>query len=74
MKKNQRELVMDYINEFGSITRFEAFVELGITELPKRVSELRQGGVNIVGKTETGKNRRGVPTHWTRYSMGCSDG
>lgn len=67
---NQCERVVDYINKFGSITRMDAFLDLGITELPKRVSELRQAGVNIVGKTETGKNRFGDSTHWNRYSMG----
>lgn len=70
MKKNQRDLVVDYIKEFGSITSMNAFLDLGITDLPKRVSELRQGGVNIVDRLETGKNRRGEPTHWKRYSLG----
>ena len=66
---NQRQEILEYLEFFGSITRFEAFRELGITDLPKRISELIRDGVKIDKKMKYGKNRRGKPTHWMIYSL-----
>ena len=37
-----RERVLKYIKDFGSITTFEAFTELGCTRLSEYIRQLRQ--------------------------------
>ena len=65
----QRERVLQYIRETGSITRMDAAVEIGCHELASRIGELEAQGYKFTKKTEKGKNRYGDPTHWTRYSL-----
>ena len=43
----QRELILNYIKDFGSITPLEAFADLGITKLATRISEMRRDGIAI---------------------------
>ena len=69
---NQRELVLKYIEDFGSITSYDAVKDLGIIELPKRVSELRKLGFDIVGTQEKSINRYGKPCHYHRYTLRAS--
>lgn len=66
---NQRELILKYIGDFGSITPMEAFMDLGCTKLATRVSELKTDGYPILDKWEKGKNRYGKPTRWKRYRL-----
>ena len=47
----------------------EAFVDLGITKLSTRISELIRDGVDINKETERSANRYGEVTHYTRYSL-----
>lgn len=67
MKKTQRERIVDYINEFGSITSLDAYKDLGITQLGARIFELKEEGYLFETECETGKNRYGEPVHYTRY-------
>jgi len=69
MKKTQRERIVDYINEFGSITSLDAYRDLGITQLGARIFELKEEGYLFETKPETGKNRYGEVTHFTRYKF-----
>lgn len=66
---NQRERILAYIDEFGSITPMEAFADLGITKLATRVSELDALGVKLHKEWEVGRNRYGKPVRYMRYSM-----
>lgn len=66
----QGERIIDYINRFGSISRKEAFNDLGITELSARICELEKKGYSFDRKSETSKNRFGDPVTYTRYSRG----
>lgn len=66
---NQRELIVKYIRDFGSITPMDAFMDLGCTKLATRVSELKDEGYRILDKWEKGKNRYGKPTRWKRYRL-----
>ncbi len=68
-KANQRKRIIEYIKEFGSITTYEAFSELGCVCLPKRISELKDEGYLFDIKVETGKNRYGDPVNYNRYSL-----
>ena len=65
----QRERVLDYINECGSITALEAVHELGITQLSARIVELEREGIRFHKETCFGRNRYGDKTHWVKYSF-----
>ena len=67
-KPTQKELILDYIADFGSITPMEAF-PLGITKLATRISEMRKEGMEFKIEQITGKNRYGKPTHYAKYSF-----
>lgn len=72
---NQRQRILAYIDEFGSISPFEAFVDLGITKLASRVSELiYQDGVAIKKEKEYAFNRCGEKVHYMRYSREVQNG
>ena len=67
MKKPQTELILDYINEFGSITQKTAYDLFGCMRLGARIHDLRSVGHDIETKMETKNNRFGVPTTYARY-------
>ena len=66
----QYEKIIDYMNDFGSISPMEAFADLGITKLATRISEMRRDGIDIIGTMETSRNRYGETTHYMRYTFG----
>lgn len=63
----QRDRILEYMDTFGSITPFQAFVDLGITKLSTRISEMRKDGINITDEMMYSKNRYGEPTHYKKY-------
>ena len=65
----QREAIIEYITDFGSITPMEAYSDLGITKLATRISEMRRDGMQFKIETVKSKNRYGKPTHYARYSF-----
>lgn len=65
----QRERVVQYIKEVGSITAWEAMKELGVMQLAARLCELKDEGYRFGKQTEKGKNRYGDPCRWTRYTL-----
>lgn len=64
---NQNKLVLDYLQENGSITPREALDEFGIMRLGARVYELRQQGYPIKTKTTTSRNRYGETVNYATY-------
>ena len=68
-KPTQNQRILNYIDEFGSITQFEALQDLGVMRLASRISDLRQLGYPITSTTEPVKNRFGETCHIKRYSM-----
>lgn len=66
----QQERILDYIDRHGSITPMDAFLDLGITKLATRVSELIRGGVRISKSQKSGKNRFGEPVRYMEYRRG----
>lgn len=69
----QRDAILNYINEFGSITPMEAFADLGITKLATRISEMRKDGMRFKIETIKVKNRYGKDVHFARYSLGGNE-
>lgn len=68
-KMNQRERVLKYIKDFGSISNVEGIHELGISDIRKRISELRRDGIEIIGTRVEAVNRYGEPTHYNKYTL-----
>lgn len=64
----QRERILKYMDDFGSISPKEAYNDLGIMRLAARISELSKAGVPIIRKMETSKNRYGDSVSYMRYS------
>lgn len=69
MKKTNKQRVLEYMKDFGSISSIEAFKDLGNTRLSASIFELKKDGYNIKSKTECGVNRYGEKTHYSRYSL-----
>lgn len=67
---NQKQMVLDYIREFGSITPVDAFKDLGITRLAAVVCRLRREGHDINKEREHAYNRYGQKVRYARYSFG----
>ena len=64
----QGQRILEYIDTHGSITPFEAFMELGVTKLATRISELRRDGEQIQKRYVTGQNRFGEKIQYMEYS------
>lgn len=73
-KETQVELVLDYINEFGSITHLDAINELGVLRLASRISDLKKQGYTIESKMVNVLNRRGKTCRVKRYWLGGEAG
>lgn len=69
MKTTQTEKVLDYIEQFGSITQMDALRDLGVMRLASRISDLKKQGYPIKSDTETVKNRFGENCYIKRYSL-----
>lgn len=66
-KDNQQKRILKHLDRHFSITRMEAYDKLGITELPKRISELRQAGYKIGDQWLEVVNRYGEKTRVKEY-------
>ena len=69
MKTNQRQRIINYIREFGSITSKEAYDDLGITQLATRIKELKEQGYEFKTEWENSKNRYGERVDFKRYYL-----
>ena len=69
MKTNQRQRIINYIREFGSITSKEAYNDLGITQLATRIKELKELGYEFRTEWESSKNRFKEPVSFKRYYL-----
>lgn len=67
MKATQNVRIMEYLDEYGSITPLEAMQCLGVMRLAARIEELKHDGVPIVMIRENVTNRWGEKTSFARY-------
>lgn len=65
-KVTQKDLVLEYLKEKGSITTMEAFTELYICDLQKRIQQLRET-YDIQDEWIHKKNIYGKPIKYKRY-------
>lgn len=63
----QKDRVLKYIDDFGSITVAEALNEIGVGCLTKCISNIRKEGTLIKTDTVYHKNRYGEMTHHAVY-------
>ena len=63
-KETQNRKVLAYLEEHGSITVMEAFIELHITRLSARVYDLRARG-HVIASIP----RRKGSDHWVEYQL-----
>lgn len=68
-KCNQKELILKYIVDLGYITSFQAYQDLGITQLATRISELKDIGYQFKTENVKTKNRYGKPSHYYKYYL-----
>lgn len=66
---NQYDRIINYINEFGSITPIDAFADLGITKLSTRIGEMSRNGIEFEKRYVKSRNRYGEPVYYMRYSL-----
>lgn len=65
----QKERILKYLEDFGSITQLEAIRDIGVMRLGARIWELNRAGYTIIRETEVSKNRYGKDTRYARYRM-----
>ena len=63
----QRERILKYLDDFGSITPWDAFFDLGITKLSTRIGEIIRSGHKIEKTLVYTRNRYGEKVHYMKY-------
>jgi hypothetical protein len=65
----QKELILKYIADYGSISSFQAYTDLGITQLATRIKELKAKGYTFQTEPQMAINRYGKPVHFVKYYL-----
>ena len=73
MKVTQCQRILDYMDQFGSISTFEAFKDLGVARLASRIHDLKMMGYHIESETKSMKNRYGERTFFKVYRLAEED-
>ena len=68
-KVTQKELILMYIRERGWISSWDAYKDLGITQLATRISELKDKGYKFRKERIYTTTRFGVKTHFDKYYL-----
>ncbi len=66
-RPTQCQMIIQYMEEEGSITTLDAFRELGVVRLGSRISELRADGMEIQDEWTHRLNRWGHPVKFKKY-------
>ena len=66
---NQKQRVVKYIQDYGSITALDAMRDLGIQQLGARIDGLQKDGYVFKKEWEHSKNRYGETVSFKRYSL-----
>ena len=69
MRITNKDRVLQYMKDFGSITSLDAFRDLGNTRLSASIWLLRREGYKITSMNETAINRYGDKTTYSRYVL-----
>ena len=66
---SDKNRVLDYLREHGSITPLEALNSFGCYRLGARVWDLRHDGHNITTEMVEDKDQHGEPARFARYRL-----
>lgn len=66
---NQKDRILKYLEDFGSITYYEAVVELGVLQFGARIKELKEQGYNFKTEWISKKNRYGKNVAFKKYQL-----
>mgnify|MGYP000777955720 CR=1 FL=1 len=69
MKTNQRQKIINYINKNGYITSYKAYMDLGITQLATRISELKEQGYIFTYEWVRKKKQNGQLVKYKKYKL-----
>lgn len=65
----QCDRIVAYMKEHGSITQYDALLDLGVMRLASRISELKKRGVSIQSRMKTVLNRYNEKCQVAEYSL-----
>ena len=68
-RPTQKDKVLRYIREFGKITSWYAYSQLGVTQLATRIFELKQDGYVFKKNRVNTLNRLQEKTHYDEYTL-----
>ena len=68
-KPTQCQRILDYMKQYGSITSWEAYRDLSITQLGARLFELKKQGYVFEKERIATTNRMGEKTHYDKYRL-----
>ena len=68
-KPTQRDKVLKYIQDFGYITSWQAYADLGVSQLATRIFELKELGYEFTKERVKTTNRYGEKTHYDEYRL-----
>ena len=66
---SQNDMILEFIEKYGSISQAESITYLGCYRLPARIYDLKLKGHQFKRVMETGINRFGVKETHARYSL-----
>ena len=69
MKITQKDRIINYIRQFGSITSWEAYQDLGVMQLGARIDQLKKDGYEFTTEWINKKNRYGEDVSFKKYYL-----
>ena len=69
MKITQKQRIINYMRQFGSITSWEAYQDLGVMQLGARIDQLKKDGYEFRTEWEIKKNRFNEEVSFKRYYL-----
>lgn len=69
MRITQKDRIINYIRQFDSISSWEAYSDLGITQLGARIDQLKKEGYEFKTEWVSNTNRFGEKTYYKRYYL-----
>ncbi len=72
-RPTQADRIIQYMQDFGSITQMQALQDLGCLRLASRISELRKNGYAINRRMIKEKNRYGESCSVAEYSLAVEE-
>ena len=64
-----KQMILQYIMDNGSITPVDAMREFGCMRLAARIADIKADGYKIIRTIETGTNRYGKKVKYARYAI-----